>query len=198
MGKWRIKGPTTRLNNIFVRDVPTLPDAARLAIAAWLPMFTLILAPLAFLQAWGVWHWAQAERVDTLHGVCNAYSVSGCGNAAAIEQFSWWLWGGIGISCLQGLAYLLAYRGLARRRRGGWRWMYLAALLNPLFVIDSALSGFGSIITLRFWSGIAGALIAFYLLFQIRELYPTKRQLAATAPAAQTSKTNGRGDGNTL
>jgi len=167
-----------KLNELFVRNAPKMPRAGKKALVAWMPIISLIVGMVSLMSAWGLWHWAHATD-NMISGVCNAYSVSGCGNIAP-SRFSAWLWLGVIFVATEGILYLLAYPGLRNRRKEGWDYLYYGALLNVAYALVSLFTGYNKLG--RFLGGLIGSALGFYLLFQIRSMYVIRRRAAAPLP----------------
>lgn len=173
----------TRLNDIFVRSAPKLPENAKRAVVKWLPIVSLIVGVFALFSAWNLWHWARLAD-NVLGGLCNAYSVSGCSTLGAPSRFSIWLWLGIILIGVEGLLYLLAYPGLQARKKQGWNYLYYGALVNVAYAVISLFTGYNAVS--NFLGALIGTAISFYVLFQIREAYAGKA--AAAGPGAKNSE----------
>lgn len=173
----------TKLDEVFVRKAPPLPKGGKKLLASWLPILSLLGGAFSLLSAWSLWHWAHVAS-NIVSDVCNAYSVSGCGNLGVTSRFSVWLWLGIIFIGVEGVLYLLAYPGLRDRKKEGWNYLYYGMLLNVAYAIVSLFTGYD--IVTHFLGAVIGSAIGFYLLFQIRELYEAKKRAAATASKDST------------
>ena len=79
-----------KLNELFVRNTPGLPRVFKKTLRAWMPIIALIAGAISIATAYSMWHWGH-DTDKYIQGVCNAYSVSGCGNPVAV-RLSIWLW----------------------------------------------------------------------------------------------------------
>jgi len=162
-----------RCNKLFVRNAPRLSKTARKTIVAWMPIVSLFAGVLALLTAMGLWRWARIP--DKFAGVCNAHSVSGCGNQT-VSRFSTWLWIALISIVIEGVLYLLAYSKLWNNKRKGWKYMYRGMLLNLMYAIASLFTGPGRM--LHFMSSLIVSILGLYVLFQVRRSYGVRRVLA--------------------
>ena len=166
----------TKLDEVFVRSAPKLPEGAKKAVVNWLPIISLIVGVFSLFSAWSLWHWAHLAD-SALGGLCNAYSVSGCSSLGTPSRFSIWLWLGIILIAVEGLVYLLAYPGLQARKKQGWNYLYYGALLNVVYAVISLFTGYNA--ASSFLGALIGSAIGFYVLFQIRSVYAGKQVAAA-------------------
>jgi hypothetical protein len=68
---------------------------------------------------------------------------------------------GVLIYLVGSVLYLLAYPGLRARKYKGWKLLFWSGVVNLI----------GGLVSLAILSAIIGALIGFYLIFQIRSYY---------------------------
>jgi hypothetical protein len=174
----------TKLDELFVRNAPKLPKGGKKALVAWMPIISLVVGLISLVSAWGLWHWAHAAD-SVVNGLCNAYSVSGCGNIV-VSRFSVWLWLGVIFVATEGVLYLLAYPGLRDHKKEGWDYLYYGALLNIVYAVVSLFTDYDKIG--HFLGALIGSAVGFYLLFQIRALYVAKKRVAATSTKDIPSK----------
>ncbi len=178
-----------QLNELFVKNVPKLPDGGRKALVAWAPIVTLILGLLSLFTAWSLWHWARlADMVNNVvngiagnSNLCNGYYYPGyaCG-ATLYSRFSVWLWLGVAFLAVNGILYLLAYPGLKSRQKQGWDYLYYALLLQVIYAVLSLFIPYNA--GGHFIGSLIGAVIGFYLLFQIRGSYLGKQDRQTPTP----------------
>lgn len=173
----------TKLDDLFVRSAPRLPEGARKGLANWLPIISLVVGILTLLAAFSLWRWAHAVD-NVLGGICNAYSVSGCGNLGVASRFSVWVWVAIIVMGVEGLLYLLAYPGLQARKKDGWNYLFYGALLNIAYAVVILFTGYNTVT--NFLGALIGSAVGFYFLFQIRDMYASKKEIAA--PASKNSE----------
>lgn len=184
------RGLELRLNELFAQGAPKLPRGGKRALVLWMPFIALILGIVALMSAWGLWHWAHAAD-NAIEGVCNAYSVSGCGNIPP-SRFSLWLWLGVIFVATEGVLYLIAYPGLRDRRKEGWDYMYYGMLLNTAYAGVSLFTEYNRIG--HFLGGILMSIAGFYLLFQVRRMYMLKRHGPAPNPQDQPEADHALGE----
>jgi hypothetical protein len=162
----------TKLNDLFVKNAPKLPDGGKKALVTWLPIISAVVGVLSLWSAYTLWHWAHA--VDSLsryanNDLCNAYSVAGCGSGAAASRFSLWLWAGVILIGVEGVLYLLAFPGLRDHKKQGWNYVFYGALLNLAYAVVSLFTNYNSIG--NFLGALISSAIGFYVLFQVRSAY---------------------------
>ena len=138
------KDPEGFLNYYFVTKAPfQIPDAGREAIVKFGPWIVVVLLVLS------------APALLFILGVGTALMpFGGAGYATGFGLAA------IGL-CAQIVLEVLALPGLFARKKAGWRLMFYAQIVG---IVTSLLSG-------AIVSAILGALIGFYLLFQVRSLY---------------------------
>jgi hypothetical protein len=175
----KASGVKEKLDSLFVKDAPRIPQGGRKALTAWAPIATLVLGVLSLLAAWDLWHWARMADsvISTVASFCgdrrySPFDLSDC-PAPMDTRFSVWLWLGVAFLVARGVLYLLAYSGLKDRKRAGWNYLYYALWLQIVYAVLSLFVPYdaGS----HFISSLIGAAIGFYLLFQIRSSYPANR-----------------------
>ena len=176
----KTRGIEAKLDELFVHNAPRLPYTTRKALVAWMPIVSVVLGVLSLLSALGLWRWAHAT--EKMVGVCNNYSVSGCGNLVA-SRFTVWMWAGLVLIITQGLLYLLAYAGLHNHRRAGWYCLYYAVLLQLIYSLTSLFIGYNRLFT--FVGGLLASYLGFYVVFQVRGLYRRERHVPAQQVMAQ-------------
>jgi hypothetical protein len=133
------------LEPIFLEKLPAFPDNVKEPIAQYGPYVMLVLAIIG------------------LFGLLAAFGIGtaalGVGVAAYGGGFNFYI--GIAFAAITMIMYLMAFSPLRARKRAGWNLIYYATLLN--FV--------GSIVQLNIISGLIGAFIGFWILFQIRDKF---------------------------
>jgi hypothetical protein len=138
------KDPEGFLNHYFVTKAPfQIPDAGREAIVKYGPWIAVVLLVLS------------APALLVILGVGTALvPFGGVGYATGFGLAA------IGL-CVQVGLEAMALPGLFARKMSGWRLMFYAQVVG---IVTSLLSG-------AIVAAILGALIGFYLLFQVRSLY---------------------------
>ena len=138
------KDPEGFLNHYFVTKAPfQIPDGGREAIVKYGPWIVVVLLVLSL------------PALLVILGVGTALvPFGGVGYATGFGLAA------IGL-CVQLALQVMALPGLFARKMSGWRLMFYAQIVG---VVTSLLSG-------AIVAAILGALIGFYLLFQVRGLY---------------------------
>lgn len=172
----------SKMDELFVKNAPKLPDGGKKFLAQWLPIISLVVGVLSLWTAYTLWHWAHiAEGASRyVNDLCNAYSVAACGNAAAASRFSLWLWAGIVLIGVEGVLYLLAYPALSKHKKQGWNYLFYGALLNLAYAVVSLFTSYNSVG--NFIGALIGSAIGFYLLFQVRSAYNGAKTPSGGAP----------------
>ncbi len=106
---------------------------------------------------------AQVLAVLGLLGLLTAFGIGsaalGAGIAAYGSGFNFYT--GIAFAAITMVLYIMAFSPLRERKRAGWNLIYYALLLNLL----------GNIIQFNLIGAIVGAVIGFWILFQVRDKY---------------------------
>ena len=136
------------LEPIFLEKFPPFPEEVKEFLVKYGPYLMLVGAILGI------------SALLTAYGVLGSVSVYGIGleayGGAAIQ-----LWMGMALTAVILILYILAFNPLRARKRQGWNYLYYALLLNL----------FSSLIQLHIFGVIFGAVIGFWVLFQIRDKY---------------------------
>lgn len=164
----KTNGLETKLNDIFVKNAPKLPDGGKKALVEWAPIISLVVGVLTLLSAWSLWHWARLASNASTYYIGQICSVYHCGTPP-VSRFSVWLWLGVVSLAAEGLLYVFAYSGLKEYKKQGWDYLYYGALLNVAYAVVSLFASYD--IVGHFVGALIGSAIGFYLLFQIRESY---------------------------
>jgi hypothetical protein len=173
----------TKLNDVFVKSTPKLPEDAKKTLVRALPVISAVLGVLSLWGAYGLWHWAHLTEnaVRYVNDLCNAYSVAGCGGATGASRFTIWLWASIILIGVEGVLYLLAFPGLRDHKKQGWNYLFYGALLNLAYAVVSLFTNYNSVG--NFVGALIGSAIGFYLLFQLRSAYTGAKTPSSSTPA---------------
>lgn len=167
----------TKLDEIFARKAPKLPEGGKNTLVKWAPWISLIAGVLSLFSAWSLWNWARVANglLNYTTQFCNGYSVATYSTycPAVPSRFSLWLWLAVIFLAIEGVLYLLAYSGLRDRKKSGWNYLYYGALVNVAYAVVSLFTNYDKVG--HFVGGLVGSAIAFYILFQIRSAYLGKR-----------------------
>ena len=136
------------LEDLF-KKAPALPASAREGIVNITPWLALIFGVLGVLSLLSVLGLATVFSPLAMYG--GAYGVAGYGNAL----IAGW------ISFVSAVLLLLAFPGTKARKMSGWNMLFWSEIVNVV----------GSLVAGSFVSAVLGALIGFYLLFQIKSYY---------------------------
>jgi hypothetical protein len=136
------------LEPIFLDKFPAFPDEVKEFLVKFGPYLLLVGALLGIFA------------LIAAYGVVGGREIYGIGltayGGAGIQ-----LWLGMAITLGVMVLYLLAFKPLRERKKQGWNLLYYALLLNLL----------SSLIQVKVFAVIFGAVIGFWVLFQIRDKY---------------------------
>ena len=99
----------------------------------------------------------------------------------ADSRLNLWVWLAIAVLIVQGVLYLLAFPGLRDRKKKGWDYVFYAALVSVVYSVVSLFTGYNAVS--GFLGAIIGALISFWLLFQVRSAYTGVKPVEPATPA---------------
>jgi hypothetical protein len=175
----------TKLNEVFVKNAPQLPNDAKKFIVKIAPVASLVIGVMTLLTTWNLWQWARrADRfIDYAHQLCNTYDTPGCGGIAS-SHFTLWFWFGVIFLFVESVFYIAAFSGLNKHLKQGWNYLYYGALLNVAYAIVSLFTDYDKVG--HFLGALVGSAIGFYLLFQMREFYLGKKLPADSAKSSST------------
>lgn len=133
----------------FFAKAPALPANAKETIVKITPIIALVFGILGVLSSLGGL------------GVLTAFSpLAGFGGASGMSYygtgfFSALLW------LASSVLMIVAYPGAQARKKDGWNKLFWSEVISVV----------SSLVSFSFFSGLIGALIGFYILFQIKSHY---------------------------
>ncbi|HVF69568.1 MAG TPA: hypothetical protein VNA13_03305 [Xanthomonadales bacterium] len=133
----------------FFKKAPAIPANGREAlvkITPWLAIIFGILGVLGGLAGVGI-----LTMFSPLAAFSGAQGIASYGTGIIAA----WIW------LASSVLMVLAYPGLKARKIGGWNWLFWSEVLNIV----------GSVVAGSLINAVIGALIGFYLLFQIKSYY---------------------------
>ena len=173
----------TKLNDVFGRQAPPLPENARRVIVKYAPWASIILGILSLGGALTLWRWAHVAT-DLIDYSNHYMSMYGGAPSVSSNHMSVWVWVGLLVLAVEGVLYLLAYPGLRDQTKAGWNYLYWGALLNLAYIVVGLFTEYGFS---NFIGSAIGSAFGFWLLFQVRSFYV---QHAVSAQPKSQSHTN--------
>ena len=167
--KW-LKSAETSLEDIFLKQAPSLPANAKKVIVEWLPWINLVVALLTLWSVWNLWDWA--HRINKGIEIINQSSSNLLTGAPQVSKLSFGIWIGLLIMTVEAAIYLMAFSALRARQKRGWDLLFLGLFINLLYglvIMFTSYGGFGNFI-----GSLLGSTVGFYFMFQIRDLYLKK------------------------
>lgn len=165
----RVRGIENKLAEVF-KNAPALPKNAKKTLVEYLPYLVLIGAVLQLIAAWVLldllrWGERTADFVNTYAPLIGErYVLSGSDKAMIVV--------GLGLLVVESILMLKSYGSLQKRERRGWELLFVVALLQTAYsVLNLFVYGRGFA---DFLFSLLGAVIGFWLLFQVREFYKSK------------------------
>ena len=148
----------------FFKQLPPLPFNAKRALVKYWPIIALVLGVMQLVAALSLWRVGHAAN-----DVVNQLTIAAGGMAVA-PQLGLFFYLGLVTLLVDGALLLSAYTPLKARRKRGWDLLFMASLVNVLYglllMFDPYYGGF-----MNFLSPLVGSAIAWYFMFQIREMY---------------------------
>ncbi len=133
----------------FFKKAPALPANGREAlvnITPWLAIIFGVLGVLGGLSSIGL-----LTAFSPLAALSGTPGVSSYGGVVIAS----WIW------LASSVLLIVAYPGLKARKLSGWNWLFYSDVLGVV----------GSVVAGSLVNAVLGALIGFYLLFQIKSYY---------------------------
>ncbi|KAA0989486.1 DUF898 domain-containing protein [Dyadobacter aurulentus] len=133
------------LEPIFLGKFPPFSESVKEFLVEYGPYFILVLSGIA------------------VFGLLVAFGFGGAavglGAVAPGIGFNFYL--GVALGVITLIMYLMSFSPLRARRRAGWNLLYYALLIGIL----------SNLIQLSIFGAVVGAIVGFWVLFQIREKY---------------------------
>ncbi len=159
-----IRKAESALAGVF-KSAPNISASGKESLAKAWPWLAVIFGVLQLWAAWVLWDLLRvADRVTTIFGT---YINSGFSVYSGKDKFFIYL--SIISLVVDAVLLLVAYPKLVKRQKAGWDLIFIAALINAVYGVLNLFiygRGFGSLI-----ASLAGSVVGFYLLFQVREKY---------------------------
>lgn len=166
-----IKQIENSLSDIF-KGLPPLPSSTKETLAKIWPWLALIGGIIQLLAAWGLYQLTNyVNRINDLANSLSAYYTGQAAGLSSTDKMVIYL--SIAVLVVDAVLLLMAYPHLKTRSRRGWDLLFLASLINLVYAVLQIFTynrGFGSFI-----GSLIGSAIGFYLLFQVREKYGSKK-----------------------
>ncbi|HLB66610.1 MAG TPA: hypothetical protein VJJ78_03400 [Candidatus Saccharimonadales bacterium] len=154
------------LGDLF-KSAPKLPANGKKALVQYLPWINAILGALMLFAAYSLWHWADKvnNAVDYVNELTRAFG----GQEVVGDRFSVGIWIGVVLLVVEAVLYLAAFIPTKARQKKGWNLLFYAMLVNIVYAVVVLFTDYGGAGNLIGY--LIGAVIGFYLLFQIRDSY---------------------------
>lgn len=168
----------TKLNQVFEKNAPKLPESGKKALVEWAPWVALAAGILTWVAAYGLWTWAHVASglLSYINSVCTVYGDSNC--SSPTDNMTLWVWLGVIFLAVEGALYLLAFPGLRDRKKTGWNYLYWGALVGLIYTVISLFTGYG---IMNVVVSLLGSAVGLWLLFQVRGMYMHERVAKAHA-----------------
>ncbi len=155
-----------KLDEIFEKNAPKLPQGARKVIVEWAPWVALVVGLFSLLSAY--WLWVAAHATSAFVDYANQLSAAYGGTTVSTANMTLWIWLALAVIVAEGILYLLAFPGLKAHKKAGWNYLYWGALLNVAYAVVNlfTFNGVGGLI-----GSLIGSAIGFWILFQVRSMY---------------------------
>ena len=164
-------GPLDSLEKYLVdvsKKLPQLPKNIKKVLADIAPWASLVGAVFSIWAIWTLWSWAHA--VSGLAKWANELNaIYGTGQRVAVERMTVTVWIGLAILLVEAILLLVAFPALRKYAKSGWNLLFLMSIVNLVYGVVMMFSLYGGIGNL--FGTIIGAVIGWYVLFQIREIY---------------------------
>lgn len=142
------------LNEWFGVKAPHLPEEAKkfiVTVSPWLAIIGVVFGAFAAFSLFSA-----ASSFMALSGAYGAYAAAVVG-----AGFTPMFWLSMAFMVAMVVLEAMAIPGLRSRTYAGWKWMYYASLLSLV----------QGLVSMHFVSAIIGAVIGWYILFQVRSHY---------------------------
>jgi uncharacterized BrkB/YihY/UPF0761 family membrane protein len=144
------------------KGLPDISESGRESIAKILPIGALIVGVLQLVAAWSLYDIVRvADKFsDTVLGSL------GVGTSLLSGGDKLFIYLGLAFLVVDSVILLMAYSGLAARKKRGWDLLFLGALLNAAYAVLSLFitgQGFGT-----FLMNVIGSGLTFWVLFQVK------------------------------
>jgi hypothetical protein len=157
----------TKLDDVFVKNAPALPDGGKKALVQYLPWINLALGILSLLAVYNLWNWA--HLANKLVDYANTLSAVYGGPAVVTQRLTLTVWLSIIVLAVQAVLYIAAFSGLRNKKKSGWNLIFYALLVNAAYGVVVLFTDYGGVGNLI--GSLVGTAIGLYFLFQIRASY---------------------------
>lgn len=162
-----LEGLENTLADVY-KNAPALDKKTKLSIVNVWPWVALIAGILQIYAAYALWH--ASHYVNRFADYTNSLSQALTGKSIDYPHLGFTFYLGLAILAASGVVILAAYPKLKAKAKTGWDLLFLGVLLNLVYGIVMLFVA-GSNGPSRLIGSVIGAVVGFYFLFQIREVY---------------------------
>jgi hypothetical protein len=156
-------------NSVLGKKAPfQLPESSKKSLVNAYQWIALVLGILQVWAAYAVWQ--AYDRVDEFARYANELSRA-VGSSARVDSLGPIFWVAILSLGASGALMLLAYPGLAAKKKAGWNFLFYGVIVNLLagvlfLFVNDAYGGLDKFIT-----SLISTAIGLWLIFQVRDHY---------------------------
>jgi hypothetical protein len=176
-------GPLDALETALVgvsKQLPQIPKNAKKTIADIVPWLVLLGGIVSLWSAWALWSWARVANVyaDWANSLSAAYGTP----IVSTNRFTIGIWIALLVVVVEAILFFVSFPALRAYKKSGWNILFIVSFINIVYGIVMLFTNYGGISSLFF--SLIGTAIGWYLLFQVREVYLSKK----VAPAKVETK----------
>lgn len=151
------------------KALPKIPDATKQTLVHSWPYLAITASILQLFLAWKLYAGTRQVAVPVADYINQLYTASGAHNKAPVGAAKIVAYIGIMLLVTAAVLMFLAYPKLQKKSKKGWDLLFISFAANTLYAILSLFLYNGGVLTLMVF--LAGSIVGFYLLYQVREKY---------------------------